>query len=141
MKKIFALLIAAVALSGCQSNTASTGSANKPATTNSTNTNTAAASTPLNHSSHGANHSAANISASPEVKTFEGTGIVTKINLELVSVELNHDEIKGLMPAMIMEFYVTNKKELEALKVGDKVSFTLEENNKSPKITKINKIQ
>jgi Cu/Ag efflux protein CusF len=57
-------------------------------------------------------------------------------------VEVDHEPIEGMMPhRMVMEFYVTSKKELEALKVGDKVSFTLEESNKSPKITKISKIE
>lgn len=45
------------------------------------------------------------------------------------------------MPAMLMEFYVTNKAELESLKVGDKVVFTLEDNKGAEKITKIAKIE
>jgi hypothetical protein len=30
-----------------------------------------------------------------KIKTYEGKGIVTKINLELVSIELDHEEIKA----------------------------------------------
>lgn len=63
-----------------------------------------------------------------KARTFNGTGVVTKINLELVSVEMNHEEIKGLMPKMQMEFYAKEKRELEALKVGDKVDFVLKDN-------------
>lgn len=55
------------------------------------------------------------------IKTFQGKGVVTKINLELGSVELDHEEIKGAMPAMIMEFYVNEKDELKTLQIGDKV--------------------
>jgi len=82
------------------------------------------------------------IAATPDnsgVRTFNGRGVVTKINLESVSVELNHEEIKGLMPAMIMEFYAKEKGELEVLKVGDKVDFLLEDNAGQEKIVKITK--
>ncbi len=72
-------------------------------------------------------------------KNFNGTGIITKINLELVSVELNHEEIKGLMPAMIMEFFVKDKKQVEVLKVGDKADFILEDKAGSEIIIDIKK--
>ena len=75
------------------------------------------------------------------VKTFPGRGRVTKINLELVSVELDHEEIEGLMPKMIMEFYVAEKRELEALRVGDEVAFVLEDNRGAERITSIKKIK
>jgi Cu/Ag efflux protein CusF len=74
-----------------------------------------------------------------KIKTFEGKGVVTKINLELVSVELDHEEIKGLMPKMTMEFYVREKSELEKLKVGDAVDFVLEDNAGAEQITSIKK--
>ena len=74
-----------------------------------------------------------------KIKTYNGKGIVTKINLEVVSVELDHEEIKGLMPAMRMEFYVTEKAELEVLKIGDKVDFVLEDNAGAEKIISIKK--
>lgn len=77
----------------------------------------------------------------PKIKTFNGVGVVTKINAELVSVELDHEEIKGLMPAMRMEFYVKEKSELETLKVGDKVGFVLEDNAGAERIISIKKAQ
>ncbi len=73
----------------------------------------------------------------PKVKTFDGTGIITKINLEIGSVELDHEEIKGLMPKMIMEFYVSDKKMLDGLKIGDKVNFVLEDDAGAEQIIKI----
>ena len=82
-----------------------------------------------------------NVSVNSGVKRFDGKGVVTKINLEKGSVELDHEEIKGSMPAMIMEFYVTDKRELEPLKVGDKVEFVLEEDRGQEKLTSIKKIQ
>jgi Cu/Ag efflux protein CusF len=72
-----------------------------------------------------------------KIKTFDGTGAITKINLEIGSVELDHEEIKGLMPKMIMEFYVSDKKMLDGLKVGDKVDFVLEDNAGVEQIIKI----
>lgn len=79
--------------------------------------------------------------ANSNVKLFNGKGVVTKINLELGSVELDHEAIEGSMPAMIMEFYVKDKRELEALKVGDKVEFVLEENRGQEKLNSIKKIK
>jgi Cu/Ag efflux protein CusF len=75
-----------------------------------------------------------------KLKTYNGKGVVTKINLELVSVELNHEEIEGLMPAMTMEFYVRNKSELESLQIGDKVEFVLEYDQGRETIISIKKI-
>lgn len=80
-------------------------------------------------------------SADSKIKLFNGTGAVTKINLELVSVELDHEAIENLMPAMTMEFYVKEKSELEVLKIGDKVEFVLEDNAGQEKITSIKKIK
>lgn len=100
-----------MAVSACQQNTTETKPQNvKPTQATIANTPT----TPMVSPSVPAN------------KNYDGKGVVTKINLELVSVELNHEEIKDLMPAMIMEFYVKEKSELEVLKVGDKVSFVVE---------------
>lgn len=61
----------------------------------------------------------------PKNGDYPGTGKVTKINPELGSVELDHDEIKEVMPKMIMEFFVSDKKLLSGLKLGDTVDFTL----------------
>lgn len=73
-----------------------------------------------------------------KTKTFDGTGAVTSINLEIGSVKLDHDEIKGVMPAMQgMEFYVSDKKILDNLKVGDKVDFVLEDNAGAERIVSI----
>lgn len=74
-----------------------------------------------------------------KIKIAKGKGIVTKINLELGSVELDHEEIKDVMAAMKMEFYVKEKSELEVLKVGDKVDFVLEENFGQEKLVSIKK--
>lgn len=83
----------------------------------------------------------ANSNSTPEVqaKYYNGTGKVTKINMEIGSVELDHEEIKGLMPKMIMEFYVADKSELEDLKIGDQVKFVLEDKAGAERISSIKK--
>lgn len=85
--------------------------------------------------------SSPDVSANSKIKIYDGIGVVTKINLKLVSVELNHEEIKGLMPKMTMEFYVKEKLELEKLKVGDKVEFVLEDNAGAEQIVSITTIR
>jgi Cu/Ag efflux protein CusF len=64
---------------------------------------------------------------------------VTKINLEAGSIELDHEDIPGIMPKMLMEFYVKDKKMLDGLKVGDNVDFTLEENKGQEMLIKLSK--
>ena len=76
----------------------------------------------------------------PKTRTGDGTGKVTKINLELGSIGLDHNEIKDIMPAMEgMEFYVSDVKMLDKLKVGDKVDFVLEDNAGAERIISIKK--
>ncbi len=64
----------------------------------------------------------------PPIKdgNYSGKGTVTKIDLTVGSVEMNHENVEGLMPAMIMEFYVTDKAMLKGLAVGEKVDFVIE---------------
>ena len=77
----------------------------------------------------------------PKNGDYDSKGVVTKINLEGGSVELNHEEIKGVMPAMQMEFFVSDKKMLAPLKVGDKVDFVLRYKDYTETIVNIRKAQ
>ncbi len=122
MGRIFLIFAILSLISACQQNAAET----KPQNVKPTQTATAAPTVTPNTS---------------EIKTFKGKGVVTKINLELVSVELNHEKIEDFMAAMIMEFYVKEKSELEVLKIGDKVEFVLEDNRGQERIISIKKIQ
>src|SRR5262245_6763889 len=60
-----------------------------------------------------------------KTEIFHGTGRVTATNPKYPSVEMDHDEIVGLMPAMRMEFFVKDEAMLKDLKPGDKIEFTL----------------
>jgi Cu(I)/Ag(I) efflux system protein CusF len=70
---------------------------------------------------------------------YPGVGTVTKINNELGSLELDHEEIPGLMPAMRMEFFITDKAMLNGLRVGDRVDFVLRHKASSETILSVTK--
>jgi Cu/Ag efflux protein CusF len=68
---------------------------------------------------------------------YQGTGVVTLINFKEGWIEIRHEEIKGLMPAMEMEWWVTNPSLLKSARVGDRVDFTVVETGKGEFITSI----
>jgi Cu/Ag efflux protein CusF len=70
---------------------------------------------------------------------FTGIGVVTKINVTTPSVELKHEDIKGYMPAMTMEYYVKSAGMLQGLVVGDHVAFAILENGGVPTIVELKK--
>lgn len=75
----------------------------------------------------------------PKDGDYNGRGVVTKINNKQGSVELDHEDIPGVMPPMRMEFFVRNKAELKPLKVGDTVDFVLEYKHPTETIVTIKK--
>lgn len=48
------------------------------------------------------------------------------VNPEGPAIEIDHEEIAGLMPAMQMEFAVTDANVLNGLAVNDRIDFTVE---------------
>jgi len=77
----------------------------------------------------------------PKDGNYDARGEVTKINSELGSIELKHENIEGLMPPMQMEFFVRNKELLKGLEIGDQVDFTIEYKHPQEIITRIKKAQ
>ncbi len=75
----------------------------------------------------------------PKDGDYFGKGKVTKINNDLGSVELDHGDVPGLMPAMLMEFYVSDKALLAGTRVGDTVEFTILYKGGTETITKLAK--
>ena len=73
------------------------------------------------------------------VRTFRGRGVVRSVNLEEGWFEIEHEEIEGYMPAMQMQWRVRDKAMLKSLSAGDKVDFTLKEDNGSELITELKK--
>lgn len=93
-------------------------------------------------SNTGTTANSSNANAAPKTPAdgfFPGKGKVTKINNELGSVELDHEEIPDLMPAMRMEFYLKDKAMLKSIAVGDEVTFTLEHKQGTETIVAIGK--
>jgi Cu/Ag efflux protein CusF len=80
-----------------------------------------------------------NTAATIEDGDYYGKGKVTKIDMNIGSVAMDHDDIPGLMPAMSMEFYVSDKAMLSPLTVGDSVDFTVFYKGGTETITKIEK--
>jgi Cu/Ag efflux protein CusF len=73
------------------------------------------------------------------VRRFPGQGIVRLVNLEEGWVEIDHEEIAGFMPAMQMEWTVRNRSLLKSVSVGDRVDFTLEDDNGNEVVTDLKK--
>jgi Cu/Ag efflux protein CusF len=71
--------------------------------------------------------------------TFEGEGKVISMHPKQPSIEIDHQDIKGLMPAMTMEFYVKDKSILDGLKAGDYIDFTISNGVGGIVITRIKK--
>jgi len=76
-----------------------------------------------------------------EVRTYSGTGVVTVVNHKEGWVEINHGEIKGLMPAMQMAWFAKKVSLIGSIKVGDAVNFEIEDTNGTQVLTKLEKVQ
>lgn len=113
MKFLLITTIAAALLTAC-GGTASTNQTNAPSSAN------AAPAAPASNTPAPATGTSPSI---PKDGKYVGQGKVTKINAANGSIEVDHKDIPGLMPAMVMEFNVADKKLLDGIKVGDEVSF------------------
>jgi Cu/Ag efflux protein CusF len=76
---------------------------------------------------------------SPKNGDYDGKGLVTKVDLKIGSVEIDHEDIPGVMPPMKMEFYVSDKKILDGIKVGDRVDFVLRYKDHTETVVNIKK--
>jgi Cu/Ag efflux protein CusF len=74
-------------------------------------------------------------------KPYPGSGVVASINKKEGWIEINHEDIKDLMPAMQMEFNVKDKSLLDKVNVGDRVDFTIIETEKGEYLIELKKKQ
>jgi Cu/Ag efflux protein CusF len=72
-------------------------------------------------------------------KPYPAVGVVKSINRKEGWIEINHEAIEGLMPAMEMEWFVEKGSLLDNVKVGEKVNFTVVETGKGELITSLQK--
>jgi Cu/Ag efflux protein CusF len=77
--------------------------------------------------------------AAIQANSYQGVGVVKSLNPKRPGIEIDHEEVVGLMPAMQMEFPVTDVSLLNGLAVNDKIDFTIVDNTGEMKITAIKK--
>lgn len=77
--------------------------------------------------------------AAVQSKQYKGEGVVKAINLKGSAIEIDHGDIEGLMPAMQMEFPVTDANLLNGLAVNDRIDFTIENATDGMKVVAIKK--
>ena len=77
--------------------------------------------------------------AAVQANSYQGVGVVKSLNPKLPAIEIDHEEIVNLMPAMQMEFPVTEASLLNGLAVNDRIDFTIVDNAGEMKITAIKK--
>src|SRR5436190_20380891 len=75
----------------------------------------------------------------PKDGDYAARGKVTRINVKNGSIELDHEDIPGVMPAMRMEFNVKDKAQLSGLTAGDTVDFVLQYKHPTETIISIKK--
>jgi len=78
--------------------------------------------------------------AAVQTKAYQGRGTVKGFDPKVPMIELDHEDIKGLMPAMEMQFHIKDKALLEGLSVGDRVEFTIESGVGGLRIVAIHKV-
>ena len=79
--------------------------------------------------------------AAVAANTYKGVGVVKGVNLKTPAIEIDHQDIEGLMPAMQMEFPVTDASLLNGVAVNDHIDFTIEAAKGDMKVTAIKKKQ
>ena len=79
--------------------------------------------------------------AAVQTNTYHGAGVVKHVytNPKAPAIEIDHGDIAGLMPAMQMEFPVTDPKLLDGIAVNDRIDFTIEAAAGQMKVSAIKK--
>jgi Cu(I)/Ag(I) efflux system protein CusF len=78
--------------------------------------------------------------ASVQTKSYPARGKVTALDPKMPAIEIDHEDINGLMPAMQMEFHVKDRALLDGLSVGDRIEFTIENGVGGMRVVAIRKI-
>jgi Cu/Ag efflux protein CusF len=77
----------------------------------------------------------------PRDGNYTGKGVVTKVDTEAGTVEIDHEDIKDMMPPMKMMFNTKDKSILKGINTGDKVEFVLEYKHPTEIVASIKKIR
>lgn len=71
--------------------------------------------------------------------SYKGVGVVKGIDAKAPAIEIDHEDIAGLMPAMQMQFPVTDPNLLNGIAVNDHIDFTIENATGEMKVIAITK--
>lgn len=77
--------------------------------------------------------------AAVQTNQYKAEGVVKVINPKGPAIEIDHGDVEGLMPAMQMEFPVTDANLLNGLAVNDRIDFTIENATDGMKVVAIKK--
>lgn len=79
--------------------------------------------------------------AAVQTNSYPAVGVVKKLypNPKAPAIEIDHGDVEGLMPAMQMEFPVTDANLLNGIAVNDQIDFTIETVAGTMKVTAIKK--
>ena len=79
--------------------------------------------------------------AAVQTNSYHGAGVVKAVftNPKAPAIEIDHGDIDGLMPAMQMEFPVTDPNLLKGIAVNDQIDFTIEAAAGQMKVSAIKK--
>ena len=96
---------------------------------------------PTNKQSAAAAATPSGPAAAVQTNSYHGAGVVKAVytNPKAPAIEIDHGEIAGLMPAMQMEFPVTDPKLLNGIAVNDQIDFTIEAAAGTMKVSEIKK--
>jgi len=66
--------------------------------------------------------------AAVQTNSYKAVGVVKNVypNPKAPAIEIDHGDVDGLMPAMQMEFPVTDASLLNGIAVNDQIDFTIE---------------
>jgi Cu/Ag efflux protein CusF len=70
---------------------------------------------------------------------YKAAGVIKALNPKGPAIEIDHGDVEGLMPAMQMEFPVTDASLLNGLAVNDQIDFTIENATDGMKVVEIKK--
>ena len=77
--------------------------------------------------------------AAAQTSLYQAVGVVKSLNRARPGIEIEHEEIVGLMQGMQMEFPVTDGAMLNGIAVNDRVDFTIDNATGEMKIVAIKK--
>jgi Cu/Ag efflux protein CusF len=78
--------------------------------------------------------------AAVQSNQYKAVGVVKALNPKGPAIEIDHGDVQGLMPAMQMEFPVTDANLLNGLAVNDRIDFTIENATDGMKVVAIKKL-